>query len=75
MKLAKNSKVTFVELPGTELHKYLLVKRKGATPVELTGVTTMLKRLQMSAGYGHISHDVLARAAARACVQYLAQTM
>ena len=65
MKLAKNTKVSFVELPGTDLHKYLLTKRKGATPVELTGITTMMKRMNLSAGYGHIAHDVLARAASR----------
>lgn len=65
MKLAKNTKVSFVELPGTDLHKYILVKRKGSTPVELTGITTMMKRMNLSAGYGHIAHDVLARAASR----------
>ena len=65
MKLKKNTKVSFVELPGTDLHKYLLTKRKGATPIELTGITTMMKRMNLSAGYGHIAHDVLARAASR----------
>lgn len=65
MKLKKNTKVSFVELPGTDLHKYLLTKRKGDTPIELTGITTMMKRMNLSAGYGHIAHDVLARAASR----------
>lgn len=65
MQLAKNTKVAFVELPGTDLHKYLLTKRKGSTPVEISGVTTMLRKLGLTKGYGHINPDVLARAASR----------
>lgn len=66
MKLKQNNKVTFAELPGTELHKYFLVKKKGEKPEELVGVTTMMKKMELSSGYSsRINPDVLARAAAR----------
>ena len=65
MELAKNTKVTFAELPGTDLHKYLLTKRKGSTPVELVGVTTLMGKMGLKESYSGINPDVLARAAAR----------
>lgn len=64
MKLKKNTKVVFAELPGTELHSYFLL-RKDAEPKDLTGVTTMLKKLGITQGYSFVKRDVLARAAAR----------
>lgn len=65
MKLAKNTKVTFAELPGTDIHKYYLTKRKDSKPIELTGVTAMMRKLGLSKSYAGINPDVLARAAAR----------
>ena len=65
MKLSQNNKVIFAELPGTDLHRYYLTKCKGGKPVEMVGVTTMMKRLGLSADYSHINPDVLSRAAAR----------
>ena len=65
MKLKKNTKVEFAELPGTDLHKYLLTKKKGGETIEITGVTTMMRRLGLSKDYSGIKPDVLARAAAR----------
>lgn len=65
MKLKKNGKVVFAELPGTELHRYYLVRKKGSKPEELSGVTTMMRRLGLGKSYGDVNPDILARAAAR----------
>lgn len=65
MELVKNTKVTFVELPGTDLHRYLLKRKKGAEPEQIIGVTSLMKRMGLSKGYGKVSPDVLARASAR----------
>lgn len=64
MELAQNTAVTFAELPGTDLHQYILTDSEGNT-TPLVGVTTMMKTLGLSSGYARVKPDILARAAAR----------
>lgn len=64
MVLYRDKSIQFVELPGTDLHKYILTLDDGATK-ELIGVTTLMHRLGLSKSYASADPDVLARAAAR----------
>lgn len=64
MVLAQDTNVRFVELPGTDLHRYILTHEDG-TSEELIGVTSLMKRQGLSKSYANVNPDILARAAAR----------
>lgn len=65
MKLYKDKKVTFVELPGSDLHRYILQRKKDSEPEQIIGVTSLMKKMGLSKSYASANPDVLARAAAR----------
>jgi len=64
MVLYKDKSVEFAELPGTDLHRYILTREDGTTE-ELIGVTTLMKKRRLSKSYAAADPDVLAKAAAR----------